>query len=222
MKLKTTRIAIIALLMSTAGAKAWDAEENQIWMDGSISRKVAEKLNLKLSEQMRYKDEGIFYCYKHTDLCAAYTLNKAWQISSGFRHITTRKSNTSDWATKEMFHVNLINTLPLGGVDFKTRLRCCYTEADNTDYLMDVRPEFCFMPKKGFTDWKLKPYLSDEIMFNLNEAHLYRNRVNIGLTLAPTANLSLKLFVMHENTQKTEEKDFNENFNYGLFASYKF
>ena len=223
MKMNVKRNAsLIALFMMALTARAWDGSENQLWMNGDVSGKLAEKVSLKLSEQIRYVEEGDLFSYKHTDLCATYGFSTAWKFSAGFRHIYTRKSAAADWTNKEMVHFNAINTLPVAGLDFKTRMRLCYTEADNTDYLMDVRPEFCLMPTKGFTDWKLKPYLSDEIFYNLNETHLYRNRVSVGLNLSPIKSLSLKFFIMHENTQKTEEKDFNENFNYGLFAGYKF
>ena len=222
MKTNIKLFTLSAVFAAVAAANAWDGSENQIWLDGSVSGTLAENLSMKLSEQLRYKEEGDFYCYKHTDLCAAYKFAKPLTFSVGYRHITTLKNASSDWGIKEMYHINAINTLAFAGMDFKTRMRVCYTEADGTDYLMDLRPEFCLMPSKGFTGWKLKPYLSDEIMYNLNEAHLYRNRVNVGITMTPTASLSLKLFLMHENTQKTESADFNENFNYGLFASYKF
>ena len=222
MKLNTKRIIAATLLITAAGAHAWDSNENQIWLDGSLSGKISDKLSLKLGEQIRYKNEGDFFCYKHTDLCTAYKFGKPLTLSVGFRHMYTLKNPAASWANKEMTHVNAINTLSFAGMDFKTRMRFCYTEADNTDYLMDVRPLFCLAPSKGFTDWKLKPYISDEIMYNLNETHLYRNRVNLGLMMAPAKSLSLNFFIMHENTQKTEDAEFSENFNYGLFASCKF
>jgi hypothetical protein len=223
MKLHVKRIAIITALLTAAGAKAWDASENQIWLDGSVSGKIVGNLSLKLTEQVRYKEEGDLYCYHHTDICTIYKLAQAWKLSAAFRHISTRSNATSPWTNKEMYHVNLINKLVLlDRVDFQTRMRFSYTDADNTDYLADVRPEFCIMPSKGFTGWKLKPYLADEIMYNLNERHLYRNRVCTGLMLAPAKALSLKLFIMHENTEKTEGSGFKENFSYGLFAGYKF
>jgi hypothetical protein len=216
-------IVMSLLICATAAAKAWDSSENQIWLEGSVSGNIYEKLSLKLTEQIRYKEEGDLYCYNHTDLCLAYRFSKAWKLTTGFRHISTRGSRTKPWTDKEMYHLNQINKVTLfNRIDFQSRLRLCYTEADNTTCLADVRPEFCITPAKGFTAWKIKPYLSDEIMYNLNEAHLYRNRVNTGIMLAPVKALSLKLFIMHENTQKTKEADFNENFNYGLFANYSF
>ncbi|MBN2162591.1 MAG: DUF2490 domain-containing protein [Pontiellaceae bacterium] len=222
MKHKIKRTIMTALFITTAAASAWDASENTLWIDGSVSGKMAENLTLKLTEQLRYKDDSNLYNYHHTDVCTTYALSKAWKLSAGFRHISTRKSESADWCDKEMIHINAINKLSFAGMDFQTRMRFCYTDAENTDYLMDARPEFCLMPTKGFTGWKLKPYVSDEIMYNLNEDHQYRNRVSTGLMLVPLKALSLKAFVMHENTQKTIACDFNENFNYGFFVGYKF
>lgn len=209
------------IIASAATSQAWDASENQIWLDGSVCGKVLDKLTLKMTEQMRYKNEGDFYYYHHSDVMLTYTMTKNWSIAPGFRHMSSANAKQV-WSDKEMYHLNLNHKVSMLGVDLKSRFRLTYTDADKTDYLADVRPEFTLTPSKGFTGWKLMPFLSDEIMYNLNEVHLYRNRASTGLMLSPMKGLSLKLFVMHENTQKTEEGDFNENFNYGVFAGYKF
>jgi hypothetical protein len=221
MKRSIKRIVILSTLLSAAGAKAWNAAENQIWLDGSVRGEIAENFTLKITEQVRYKEEGDFYYYHHTDIRPAYSFLKHWTVAPGFRQIAY--ANTAGvWSEKSMYHLNLGYKASVCGVDLKNRMRLTYTDVDNSDYLADFRPEFTIMLSKGCTGWKLKPFLADEIMYNLNESHFYRNRVNTGVIFSPTASLSMKIFIMHENTEKTKDSDFKENFNYGLYAGYKF
>lgn len=219
MKRKTTWLVGSIFCGMAATAMAWDSSENAIWLDGSLGGKLSDHVSIKLAEQLRYKDEGKFLAYRHTDIGATYAFNSSWSLTPAFRHIMGRKTFGADWVERDMWHINLNHKTSLKSVAFKSRLRFAYTE---TDHLSDFRPEFTVLPSKGFSDWKIKPYLADEPMYNFNENRFYRNRASIGLLCAPMKGLCLKAFIMQELIEKTRNGGWNEAFNIGLFVGYTF
>ncbi len=217
MKLNKHGFIVAALCGTALTASAWYSTENTIWLDGSIKGNVADNLSLKLTEQLRFKDEGRLLNYRYTDIGTTYSFAPAWSITPAWRHIQTRKTASADWSDKNMWHINLNNKTRLAAMDLKSRLRFTYT-----DDLSDFRPEFTLLPHKGFTGWKFKPFVTDELMYNFNEELFYRNRFSAGILCAPTKALSLKTFIMQELTKKAANGNWNESYNMGIYIGYAF
>lgn len=202
-----------------AASAAGQADENdQIWMTGAVKDKVTERVFLKAAEQIRYKDEGRYY--NHADLGIGYVLNKEWAFAGTFRYIE-KKSKTGVWQSCDGYLLDLKHKAKGRGMHLKSRFRFSYFDPNySADCSTDFRPRFDLSPASGFTQWKLKPYLAEELMFDLEEKNLYRNRLIVGLKATPARQLSLDLFVMQERTENNGS--WSENWNSGLSATFSF
>ncbi len=210
--------AFIAGLMIAGGATARADENDQYWLTGGIKGRLTSNLTLKVSSQQRYRDEDHYY--KHMDYGVDYKFNKNWSVCGTFRDQSV-KSSKGEWRSTNGYMLDAINTVKGFGAELKSRLRFCYFDPNYTaDATTDFRPRFDLMPAKGFTAWKVKPYVADELMYNFDDSNLYRNRLSFGVKSNPIAALSLDLSIMNEKTEKDEQ--WAENWNTCLAATWSF
>lgn len=202
-----------------AGAVFVRADENdQYWLTGTVKYKMTDHVSFKIAEQTRYKDED--HTYRHTDLGLGYSLNESWTVGGAFRYVE-KKNKSGAWQGCDGYLLDLVHKAKRYGVQLKSRMRLSYFDPNyNADCSTDFRPRFDLSPASGFTKWKLAPYLADEVMFDLEEKDLYRNRVIVGLKARPVKQLSLDLFLMQECTKKNNR--WAENWNSGLAATLSF
>lgn len=209
---------MVAGLMIAGGIQVAADEQDQTWLTGTIKGELIDGVSLKVAEQIRYKDET--RCYRHTDLGIGYKLSKSWSVCGTFRTVE-KKNKADEWQGCNGAMLDLVHQVKGYGVQLKSRLRLSYFDPDDpADCSTDVRPRFDLMPATGLSAWRLKPYLADEIMVDLEEKNLYRNRMIVGLRASPAKTLSLDLFVMQECTEKNSR--WAENWNSGLTVTLNF
>jgi hypothetical protein len=204
--------------MIAGGVNARADENDQAWLTGTMKAGVTSNLTLKAASQQRYRNEDHYY--RHTDIGLGYKLNKRWSVSATVRDQTV-KSKTGVWNNCTGYLFDVVNSTKGFGLELKSRMRLTYFDPHySADCSSDVRPRFDLLPAKGFTSWKLKPYVADEIMYNFDDGNLYRNRLSVGLKCSPVKALSLDLSLMNEKTESNEE--WAENWNACLAATWSF
>ncbi len=193
-------------------------EKDQFWLGGTVKWKATDHWSLKVAEQTRFRDETQYY--KHTDLGVGVALNKSWAVNATYRSVE-KENSKGDWQHTDGYLLDAVNTARGLGAELKSRMRlACFDPEIDADSSTDFRPRFDLSPAKTFTDWKLKPYAADELMFSFKEGSLYRNRLILGLKAAPVSHLSVNLFVMQECTESGDS--WAENWNTGLSATLSF
>lgn len=212
--------ALPAVLLGTAlSTFAWDSSENAVWLEGTLKGKIADNLGASLKEQVRYKESDGFFFLRYTDFGLSWKFSNAWSLSGNYRYVSTR-SRTGDWYAKPMLHANLVNTLPLGAVKLKTRLRLAHVQLSDAPDQAYLWPRFILSPASA---WKgMSPYGAWEPIYEMNSNLLYRNRIEGGILYAPTDLLSLKLFLMQQITRTSANSDWTEAYNMGAGMTLKF
>lgn len=210
--------ACIAGLLIAGGAAARADENDQYWLTGTIKGGLTSNLTLKVSSQQRFKDEDHYY--RHMDYAAEYALSKSWSVCGIFRDQVV-KSKTGQWRTTSGYMFDAVNSTKGYGVELKSRMRFTYFHPNyGADATTDFRPRFDLLPAKGFTSWKLKPYIADEMMYNFDDSNFYRNRLSVGLKCNPMKPLTLDLSLMNEKTETNDA--WSENWNTCLAATWSF
>jgi hypothetical protein len=227
------------MMVGAVAAKAWDSEENQVWLqasaetaiytsvktvvaeDGTTTEKASDKLKLKVAQEIRFKDSGSDEFYHHTDFTLSYLLGDGWSVAGIYRYQDKERTN-GEWLADNMGLFDLCKKQVFAGVELTGRARLTYTDKRSTDDdPWEIRPRLEVAPAKGWTSWKLKPYLADEMMYDLSEDRFYRNRIYAGLKAAPVKKLCTNLFVMQDNTESSAG-DWKEYFVFGGCVALKF
>lgn len=208
----------IAGLMIAGGAAGRADEKDQFWLAGMVKAGVTSNLTVKVATQQRFRDEDHYY--RHVDYGAAYKLNRSWSLGATFRDQMV-KNKKGEWLSCNGYLFDVVNSSRGFGLELKSRMRVTYFDPHYcADCSSDFRPRFDLLPAKGFTSWKVKPYIADEVMYNFDDSNVYRNRVWVGLKCNPVKALCLNLSLMNEKTET--EGAWAENWNTCLAASWSF
>ncbi|MGE4487980.1 MAG: DUF2490 domain-containing protein [Kiritimatiellales bacterium] len=215
------------IVIVAAGLTGTADENDQYWMTGSLSGKLTDKITVKIAGQTRFKDETHYY--RHTDFGLSFKLGKGWSISPTFRDVEQKTGGSDNWKSQSGYILDFSNKYKVNaiGMALSSRFRFCNFDNNyNDDSSTDFRPKFTVSSAKGYTSWKLTPYIADEIMYKFDETGknegLYRNRVSVGMKFSPIKNLSLDLSIMNEQTESKSNSQWAENWNTCLSAGYKF
>ncbi len=88
--------------------------------------------------------------------------------------------------------------------------------------MIDFRPKFTLLTNDAWTKAKLKPYVADEMMFDLNDGRLYKNRLSVGIGSTIYNKVAIGIFIMQEMTEDSITHDWSEAYNIGLNTHFKF
>jgi hypothetical protein len=215
---KQWKVACIAGLMIAGGATARADENDQVWLTATVKAGLTSNLTLKVASQQRWRDAD--HTYRHMDYGADYKINSSWSVAATFRDQMV-KNKKGVWQSCSGYLFDGVHSMKGYGIELKSRMRLTYFDPHySADCTTEFRPRFDLMPAQGLTSWKLKPYVADEIMYNLEEGHLYRNRVSVGLKCSPLKALMIDLSLMNERTETNGE--WAENWNPCLAATWSF
>lgn len=220
--MKTKRVLrTIAAVTAFSGATAyaWDTSENQIWLQGSAGLTVSETVALKVAEQIRFKDGD--ECLRQTDLQALYRLGGGWSLAGTARYIDKERS-CGAWEPDYMALFDVCKKQTVGWAELKGRARVTYT--DKYDIHLDpweIRLRADGGLAKGWTSLKLKPYLANEVMYDLSDSNFYRNRAYVGVKASPLKKVSTDVYLMQELKESASGR-WNEFYVIGVSAGLKF
>lgn len=218
---KVWKIACIAGLLIAGGAMArGEAGDNQAWMQIWVSGQLTDTVGIKLTRENRYRDtDEDKYFYGYTDIALPVKLNKNWSLTPAVRLITTLRGG--EWRDDLMPHISLNNKTTLGSVTMKNRMRLVKMDKEATDAdPIQYRHRIDLMPAKSWTDWKLTPYVAEEVFYDFDEYQVNKFRTYAGMTFVPVKKVSMDLYVMREDTKKLG--DWNDVLVFGLASGFKF
>lgn len=219
MKSSCVIFIIIAIVSWSTTAYSWNSSKNQTWIDFSITGKLTDKIAVSYAENLRYIEKDFEYVYRHSDLKIGFKIDKYWTLSPAFRYVT--KYNGETETSTPCWYINIDNKSSYKNISLLSRLRIFYGDASASDDTIDARPKFVLSPKKGWTNYNIKPYVADELFFDLHSGNdFYRNRLSAGVKISPIPQGTLSAFLMHQYTETSGS--WHEVYNMGIGAALKF
>lgn len=214
------KACITGLLIAGGAMARGEAGDNQAWMQIWVSGQLTDTVGIKLTRENRYRDtDEDKYFYGYTDIALPVKLNKNWSLTPAVRLITTLRGG--EWRDDLMPHISLNNKTTLGPVTMKNRMRLVKMDKEATDAdPIQYRHRIDLMPAKSWTDWKLMPYVAEEVFYDFDEYQVNKFRTYAGMTFAPVKKVSMDLYVMREDTKKLG--DWNDVLVFGLAGGFKF
>ncbi len=215
-----TKALLAALCGIVLNAHAWDSSENRIWLEGGVKGHFSDTLSYRLGEQVRYREAGLDYYYRHTETCLQWKFAAGWFIAPAFRYITS--SQTGGTSSAAAWHLNLSKTASFPGLELQTRARIYTSAPRGGQHQTDFRPKLCIEPSQGWTPLKLKPFLADELMIQLDQGRLYLNRLSLGIQCGPVQRFSCCVFISQDRMENSAQTAWNERYNCGLTGCLSF
>ncbi len=188
----------LALLLSV-NAYAYDNGDFQIWHTEDQEINIFKSTKYQMEEEFRYGGDAHQLYYHHYDFGAAYEICKNFVIGAYYRQIYELKKKKF----QEEYRPHIDGTIKwdMYGFAFEDRNRFEYRAFRYQKDFMQYRNKLTVKLPWKFTQFEIRPYVSDEVFANLKEAYLSRNRFYAGLGYSLNKNLKGEIYYMLQSTK---------------------
>ena len=194
-------IALIFVLSAAAGALAADSGDLRYWATTSLNFDIEKDWAVSFEEQLRLENDTGNLFYYHTDLGLTYKGLAEWlDLGLNFRRVD-QKDGSGNFRNENRPHINLTLKSKLLGLDLSNRSRLEYRDREVAEDSWRYRHQATVKFPIQISEWKLQPYMADEIFINLGEDNVSRNRVYSGFSFKASQNLKGSLFYLWERVK---------------------
>ncbi len=218
--IKGVFIATILLASLLSPAVRGEAGDDQAWIRFWVSGNINDKVGVKLAREDRFQDSSEDkYYYGYTDISLPVKLNEHWTLAPAIRAIRTLRGG--EWKDDLMPHITLLNKTTLGPVTLKNRMRLVRTDKEDKDVdPVQYRHRLDVVSATGWSSWKFKPYVAEEVFYDFTDRDLNQFRTYGGVLFSPLQKVLFDLYVMSEDTKK--EGNWSDILVFGLSTGFEF
>jgi len=193
-----TLVILTAILAKTAFA--FDDNDTQYWNTESISWRFGEGWGAKIEEEFRFGDDAQNFYYQHSDFGFTCSGLADWFIlGANYRQIFEKKKGI--WKQENRPHINGTVKFKLQDMAISNRGRFEYRHREDADNLWRYRNKISVKLPMALTEFKLQPYIADEIFLDFDKEELDRNRVYIGFFITLSENIKGDLFYLWQTSK---------------------
>ena len=177
--------------------------DTQFWLDQSVSHVLGEDLKLRVKLQERWVDDVSRLNHLHVEGGVTRRLQAGQSLGFNVRHQGLENAE-GDWQHE---------TWPIGVLSFKGNiLGWPVSQRNRIEWRVREERGNRFLARAGFKvdaprplgRWKVRPYVADEVFFDVREESFWRNRIFMGLKLPVGERVGLDLYGMFESTDRAQ------------------
>jgi len=170
----------------------------QWWSTANFKVEVDEDWSVAFEEELRLGD-NLFY--HHSDIGLIYGGLEDWvDVGFNFRRAYQR-NDAGDWQDENRPHLNVTFKDTFAGVKWSTRSRFEFRDRDGREDIWRYRNRFMLELPWELTALKLKPYVSEEVLINMDGSGFSSNRFIAGGVIALARNVKLDLYYLWQATR---------------------
>jgi len=177
---------------------ASNGEDFQFWSTIEISFDVNKDWSAAVEEQLKFdNDAGHFYQHQ-TDLEFTYKNLPDW-IEIGLNYKQVFKERSDDhWTRENRPHFNIKFKGRLGTFDFSDRSRFEYRDKEYGDDLWRYVNKLEVNLPFELTQYKLRPYIADQIYINMDGSGFEKNRGYAGFNFELPEDIGSELYYVRQ------------------------
>jgi hypothetical protein len=166
-----------------------------LWTTANASVGINEDWKCTFEQEFKFGDYAGELFYSHSDLGFVYQSLADWiDLGFNYRQVFARKGSADDWKQENRPHLNFTLKGKLFDLNVSNRSRFEYRDIETRDDHWRYRNKFTVKLPFELTDFKLKPYVADEIFFPLNDDNINQNRVYAGFSFDVLENMKGEVF----------------------------
>lgn len=208
MKKITSLLILFIAFYSVKGYAQLANDGSYFWNLTSITYSANDKTELILSNKDHYSNEINRFDYFHFDLTAYRKISEKFSLGLGIRQTESYKPDR--WNPGQSYLLYGVYEFTPGNIKIKfaNRFQAKTYKTSDTQYELDNITNVDFFVRSGN---KLpKPYLMDELFFNLKLANVQTLRLYGGFHLFRNEHFGIDIFYCYWKTRpESEWKDYN-------------
>jgi hypothetical protein len=180
-KFATLAFFILSLITGRFASAELNGEGDwQYWSAYTVEGQLTPKLRAEIEEEFRFGDDISDYYRAHTQILFGYKWLDWLEVAPAFREIFEEKKGV--FRPEHRPQVDLTGKWIIEGWEISDRNRLEYRDksggSENTvRYRNQIKVKFPF----AWTQWKIRPYVAEEVFFESEGAGFNRNRLSTGL-----------------------------------------
>ena len=168
---------------------------------GGVSFKLNDVWKMVVTEEPYYLDDGRLFEHD-SDVGLEYSGLADWiTLGWNFRYIETNTSG-DHWSKEYRPHFNVKIKSQLGEFPWSNRVRIEYRDFNERKDSWRLRNKFLLDMPFELPVLDARPYVGDEVLFNLSERGYYENRLYTGLKFKLMKNIKTDIYYYALKSQK--------------------
>ena len=174
-------------------------EDFQLWSSGSLNYSVNKKLEFKLTESLRLRENVSLISRQFSELRSTYKINKSFRLNAGYRFLRTI-SIEKQINLRHRFYFDIIKRKKIKRIRVFSRLRSQYQTGINYN-------EFYTRGKLGalynIRKTPFDPEFSSEIFFNNTKKQIDKLRYTLALSFPFNKKIKSNIFYRIQTEKNT-------------------
>lgn len=146
-----------------------------------------------LKTDYRYDEDGLYY--RHYDFGVKIPFAQGWSTSLSYRSTYKFKTKHKKWALEKRPHITLEKTF--NNEFIKTKIRTRQEYRYKSDGTQSTRNRFMVMLKSNKEFFWLKPFIGNEIAYDMDEEKYNKNWLSGGVEFPKTKFGKYSLYYRH-------------------------
>jgi len=198
---KTTVFLALLGLMTVAGNNCFGSTDGnaEYWQEFGFDYEIYENWKVTLREELKLGRSGGDPYTHNTDVGLVYKGFADWfDLSLNFKKEYERDSS-GKFRRENRPHLNFMFKSEMFGCKLGDRVRLEYRDKETSEDHWRFRNKFTVNLPFTLTEYKLQPYVSDEIFINLGESTVKQNRFVSGLSFKVYKNIKANVYYMYKS-----------------------
>lgn len=194
-------VTVIAVVLISEVCFAYDDEGFQWWNKAGVSFDINKDWKVTFEEDLRLGDDGGNLYYHHSDLGFVYSGVGDWlDLGFNYRQVL-EKDNAGEWRQENRPHLHITMKGKLFDLDLSDRSRFEYRDRENQKDVWRYRNKFTVKFPLELTQFKLQPYLANEVFINFDDDGFNRNRVYSGVSFKLSKNMTGGIYYLWQSSK---------------------
>jgi len=199
-------LVVILTVLSTAVYCPGGDKGFQYRSTGGFSLDLDEDWELEFEEELHFINGGGNFAYQHSDLGFVYTGFAHW-LNVGFNYRQVfEKDSEGVWRRENRPHLNASLKGRLNDIAVSSRSRLEFRDRETESNLWRYRNKVTFEFPVTLTDFKLSPYLADEVFINFDHTNYSSNRLYAGFKLALARDVKAEIFYLWQHNRSSNQR----------------
>lgn len=200
--------------------------QTRVWLSGSVlwgqaaggviyKKNNTENISLRQSGVFDYED-GFDYSETKLHYSKRFGLKR---IFVGSRFIFLKYEDRSSWSKEIAPFIAMANYSEFGILNFYNSIE--YRDRESKDYWRSEH-SVTFNWPVSYTAYKIRPFATDALFLNVNDASYEKNRVYTGISLTPIPDVPVFMRIYYVHADGLKGREWDDRKSVGLALTYEF
>lgn len=190
----------------------------QYWNTETVEGELTPKARVEIEQEFRFGDDFNDFYYEHSQFLIGYKLTHWLEIAPGYRQTFQQASNT--FKPEQQPFIHLTGKWTIQGWELSDRNRVEYRDKSGKPNSVRYRNQIKLKFPISWTQWKIRPYTSEEIFIESEGEGLNRNRLRAGLEAKLWEHLQGDVYFLWQTTDTND--DWIDNYILGSKLKFSF